>query len=93
MEEDLDLFFRLEVARVRRHREPLPVRRLGRLASSGALQRPAKLAMGSGVVRLEPNRLLMLEEGALSPRGVKVGACETDPDDRITECSSMGRAT
>jgi len=28
MEEDLDLFLRLEVAGARRHREPLPVRRL-----------------------------------------------------------------
>ena len=75
MEEDLDLFFRLEVARVRCHREPLPARRLGLVASSGALQRPAKLAMGSGVVRLEPNRLLILEDGALGPRGVEAGAC------------------
>lgn len=75
MEEDLDLFFRLEVARVRRHREPLPARRLDLVASSGALQRPAKLAIGSGVVRLERNRLLVLEDGALGPRGVEVGAC------------------
>jgi hypothetical protein len=75
MEEDLDLFFRLVVARVRRHRELLPVRRLGLVACSGALQRPAKLAMGSGAVRLERNRLLILEDGALGPRGVEVGAC------------------
>ena len=74
MEEDLDLFLRLEVAGARRHREPLPVRRLGIVAWSGPLQRPAELAMGGGVVRLEPNRLLILEDGALGLPGVEVGA-------------------
>ena len=74
MEEDLDLFLRLEVAGARRHREPLPVRRLGLVASSGPLQRPVELAMGGGIVRLEPNRLLILEDGALGQPGVEVGA-------------------
>lgn len=39
-----------------------------------SLQRPAELAMGSGVVRLEPNRLLILEDGALGRPGGEVGA-------------------
>ena len=73
MEEDLDLFLRLEVAGARRHREPLLVRRLGIVASSGQLQRPAELAMGGDVVRLGPNRLLM--DGALGLPGVEVGTC------------------
>jgi hypothetical protein len=74
MEEDLDLLLRLEVAGPRRHREPLPIRRLGIVASSGQLERPAELAMGGGVVRLEPNRLLILEDGALGLPGVEGGA-------------------
>lgn len=74
MEEDLDLLLRLEVAGPRRHGEPLPIRRLGIVASSGQLQRPAELAMGGGVVRLEPNRLLILEDGALGLPGVEGGA-------------------
>jgi hypothetical protein len=47
MEEDLDLFLRLEVAGAGRHLDPLPVRRLGLVASSGPLQRPAEPAMGA----------------------------------------------
>jgi hypothetical protein len=74
MEEDLDFLLRLEVAGPRRHREPLPVRRVGIVASSGQLQRRAELAMGGRVVRLESNRLLILEDGALGLPGVEGGA-------------------
>jgi len=60
------------------------------LRSPASLQRPAELAMGGGVVRLEPNRLLILEDDALGRPGVEVGARQTEPGDGITECSSMG---
>ena len=46
MEEDLDLFFRLEVARVRRHREPLPARRLGPRCVVRRAAAPGQAAMG-----------------------------------------------
>jgi hypothetical protein len=74
MEEDLGLLLRLEVAGARRHREPLRYAVWASLRRPASLQRPAELAMGGGVVRLEPDRLLILEDGALGRPGVEVGA-------------------
>ena len=73
-------FLRLKVAGPRRYLQPIPVRRPGLLASSGSLQRPAEPAMGGRVVRLEPDRLRILDDRALGLPGLEVGARQTEPD-------------
>jgi len=39
--------------------------------------------MGGRVVRLEPDRLRILDDGTLGLPGLEVGASQTKPDDRI----------
>src|SRR6266851_5848823 len=82
-EEDLNLLLRLKIAGPRRHFESLPVGSEGFVTSSRPLQRPAKPAVGRRVVGLEPYRLLVLDDGALSLPSVEVGAGQAEPDNRV----------